>query len=192
MDKELELEVQKLIDAGKSKTEIETYITNYVEAKKEQAPQKVDAPAEPESTASKPVDFLSESKSYKPFNPLDISGDLSLAIDPTGGVGAAVEMANSVVTDEEFEQIQINKKQKENEILAQDKADAAADGPLLFLDFSQELGGIIPGIEMTKKPEVRPTIDGRTRSAEGLPFVSDELDGYWDYTDRRLDHRENI
>ena len=113
MDKELELEVQKLIDAGKSKTEIETYITDYVEAKKEQAPQKVDAPAEPESTASKPVDFLSESKSYKPFNPLDISGDLSLAVDPTGGVGAAVEMANSVVTDEEFEQIQINKKQKQ-------------------------------------------------------------------------------
>jgi len=147
--------------------------------------QTEDATAEPNVTASKPVDFLSESKSYKPFNPLDVSGDLSLAVDPTGGVGAAVEMAKSVVTDEEFNQVQINKKQKENETLAQDKADAIADGPLLFLDFSQELGGVLPGVEMTKKPEVRPTIDGQARSAEGLPFVSEELDGYWEYTERR-------
>ncbi len=60
MDKELELEIEKLISDGKSKQEIETYITDYVEAKKEQAPQKVDAPAEPKSTASKSESISSE------------------------------------------------------------------------------------------------------------------------------------
>jgi len=64
MDKELELEIEKLISDGKSKQEIETYITDYVEAKKEQAPQKVDAPAEPKSTASKSVASFSELPTY--------------------------------------------------------------------------------------------------------------------------------
>ena len=60
MDKELELEIEKLISDGKSKQEIETYITDYVKAKKEQAPQKVDAPAEPVDTASRSESISSE------------------------------------------------------------------------------------------------------------------------------------
>ena len=64
MNEELELEIQKLIDAGKSDDEIKGFITNYVETKKEQAPQKVDAPAEPESTASNSAASFSELPTY--------------------------------------------------------------------------------------------------------------------------------
>ena len=151
--------------------------------------QTEDATVEPVDTASKSEDFLLDSKSYKPFNPLDVSGDLSLAVDPTGGIGAAIGMADSVVTEEEFNQIQINKKQKEDEALAQDKADALADGPLLFLDFSQETFST----DKTPMPGVRPTIDGENRAATGVPFVEDRLDGYWQYSDRRYNaQREYI
>ena len=153
-------------------------------AEKPTTPQTVDAPAESNVTASKPVDFLSESKSYKSFNPLDVSGDLSLAVDPTGGVGASIQMSNidKEITPEEFDRIQKTKKQKENKILAQEKADASADGPLLFLDFSQETFSL----DKTKMPNTRPTIDGKNRSATTIPFVSDEFDGYWQRADRRF------
>ena len=195
MDKELELEVQKLIDNGKSKTEIETYITDYVEAKKEKAPQKVDAPAEPESTASSSENTSSDFPFLTDF---DFDQDYSYLLNPsvdapptdrTGDVFTRNQLAENIITPEEYKQIEINKKEKEEKVIAQNKADAIADGPLLFLDFSQETFST----DKTQMPSVRPTIDGETRSATGIPFVEDRLDGYWQYSDRRYDaQREYI
>ena len=94
MDKELELEVQKLIDAGKSKTDIEAYITDYVKVKKEKAPQKVGAPVEPKSTASSSVntslefpslfeDFLAQDFEPTSFSSIDVAPPSSTAVIPS-------------------------------------------------------------------------------------------------------------